>query len=153
MSLDDDERAERLRLARQEAGFEDAASAARAFGWPVVSYRSHENGIRGLRPMVAKRYARAYKVSAAWLMSGEGTMRGPGIDAQLMELPKSVSDELIASFNRIIATTKGGRKLGFQPVDNPDEALDMPRGGAATGGNRAKSASSSKRRSGSSNDA
>lgn len=66
------EQFERLRLARERAGFEGPTDAATYFGWNPVTYRSHENGQRGLRPDIAKRYARAFKVSAAWLLTGEG---------------------------------------------------------------------------------
>lgn len=62
---------ERLRQARLKAGFSDTSAAATAFGWNINTYRSHENGIRGLRSATATRYAKAYKVSAAWLLTGE----------------------------------------------------------------------------------
>jgi DNA-binding XRE family transcriptional regulator len=63
---------ERLQSARRRAGYETATDAANAFGWNAVTYRAHESGERGLRPAVAERYARAFRVSAAWLMTGEG---------------------------------------------------------------------------------
>lgn len=65
---------ERLRIARQKAGYESAAEAARAFGWTVVSYTAHENGSRGLRPLLAQRYGLAFRVSDAWLLTGRGDM-------------------------------------------------------------------------------
>ncbi|ACB95038.1 XRE family transcriptional regulator [Beijerinckia indica] len=61
----------RLQIARQQAGFESATEAARAFGWNENTYRSHENGERGLRIAIAERYAKAFDVSAAWLLTGE----------------------------------------------------------------------------------
>ena len=64
---------DRLRIARQNAGFEDAASAARAYGWNVHTYRSHENGTRGIPAQAARRYARMFKVSAGWILTGEKT--------------------------------------------------------------------------------
>lgn len=66
--------AEALRLvrARRERGFEDAKSACEYFGWIYDTYIQHERGERGLRRDVAVRYARAYRVSAAWLLTGEG---------------------------------------------------------------------------------
>ena len=65
---------ERLQAARLRAGFTEATDAARAFGWNENTYRSHENGVRGLKPEVASRYAKRLKVSAGWLLTGEGTM-------------------------------------------------------------------------------
>ncbi len=63
---------DRLATARRNAGFENATEAARAFGWNENTYRSHENGERGLRLPIAERYARAFGASAAWLLTGEG---------------------------------------------------------------------------------
>lgn len=64
--------AERLQSARRKAGYSDATAAARAFGWNINTYRSHENSARGLRRDVAERYAKAFRVSAAWLLTGDG---------------------------------------------------------------------------------
>jgi hypothetical protein len=60
---------DRLRKAR-EAKFESAEAAALAYGWTVSSYRSRENGTRGIRWRAAKRDAKALGVSAAWIMDG-----------------------------------------------------------------------------------
>jgi hypothetical protein len=67
-----DEPHERLQIARRNAGFENATDAARAFAWNENTYRSHENGERGLRLPIAERYAKAFNTSAAWLLTGEG---------------------------------------------------------------------------------
>ncbi|MEO0624100.1 MAG: LexA family transcriptional regulator [Pseudomonadota bacterium] len=73
MSDPDDEPYQRLKLAREEAGFRTAAEAAQAFNWNEVTYRAHESGQNGIRPSVAERYARRFRVSPTWLMFG-----GPG---------------------------------------------------------------------------
>lgn len=70
---------ERLQRARRDAGFDDATAAARRFHWNKNTYRSHENGERGLRPKVAAKYAAAFKVSASWLLTGEGSRQPAGI--------------------------------------------------------------------------
>jgi SOS-response transcriptional repressor LexA len=62
---------ERLREARKRAGYETAEAACQAFGWKPAGYRHHEAGLRKFDPEAAKRYARAFKVSAAWLMGME----------------------------------------------------------------------------------
>jgi transcriptional regulator with XRE-family HTH domain len=111
MSKDTELRAARLREARQAAGFENATEAAERFGWEVVTYRSHENGIRGLRPTVAKKYAKAYEISLSWLMTGEGIMKGPGIDAELMELPADIASPLIEAVRRMIRAAKPRGKV------------------------------------------
>jgi phage repressor protein C with HTH and peptisase S24 domain len=60
--------AERLRQAREEAGYVSAAAAAREFGWNEGSYRHHENGTRGFDAEQASVYAMSYEVSAPWLL-------------------------------------------------------------------------------------
>jgi phage repressor protein C with HTH and peptisase S24 domain len=63
--------AERLKQAREAAGFGSAAAFARATDAPDATYRSHENGTRDLTIAAAKRYARGLKRSWEWLMFGD----------------------------------------------------------------------------------
>ena len=64
---------ERLQRARLRAGFKGPAEAADNFGWNKNTYKSHENGIRGLTRASATRYGRAFHVSPAWLLTAEGS--------------------------------------------------------------------------------
>lgn len=64
---------ERLQQARKKAGFIGPTEAAEAYGWRTVTYTSHENGTRGLRPEVAQRYAKAFRVPAEWLLYGRNS--------------------------------------------------------------------------------
>jgi hypothetical protein len=51
-------------------------AAARFFGWNENTYKSHENGLRGdqgLKVKTAEKYAKGYKISLAWLMTGQGS--------------------------------------------------------------------------------
>lgn len=66
------EPSDRLQKARLDAGFENAVDAARAYGWKESTYISHENGIRGLKPAVAERYAKAFRRPAEWILYGKG---------------------------------------------------------------------------------
>ena len=68
---------QRLQYARIKAGHATATAAAKAYGWNVNTYRSHENAERGLRPKVLRQYAKAFHVSPGWLATGEGTAPGP----------------------------------------------------------------------------
>lgn len=70
------DRADRLKLARERAGFETAADAARRFGWRTSTYAGHENGSRGIKPGVGEDYARAFRVPVGWLMYGTGSPDG-----------------------------------------------------------------------------
>ena len=63
---------ERLRHAREKAGFGSAMAAAKRFGWPPSTYAAHENGQNQFSVDVAEKYARAFKVTAAWLLTDEG---------------------------------------------------------------------------------
>lgn len=60
----------RLMKARVDAGFRTAIDASRRFGWNEFTYRAHESGLRGVKQKTIKEYAKAYKVSEAWLATG-----------------------------------------------------------------------------------
>lgn len=62
---------ERLRQARLKAGFKSARSAAIAGGWTVSTYAAHENGQNKYSADEAIQYAKKYKTSASWLLTGE----------------------------------------------------------------------------------
>ena len=66
-----EEPADRLQRARQHAGYATTRAAAAAFGWNPNTYKSHENGKRGIRRDMAERYGRAFGVSPAWILTGE----------------------------------------------------------------------------------
>lgn len=64
---------ERLRSARERAGFTTASAAAHANGWRYPTYAGHENGSRGIKRPDLEKYADAFGVSASWLFSGKAT--------------------------------------------------------------------------------
>lgn len=63
--------ANRLRHAREAAGYKTATAAVEHFNWPSSTYRAHENGQNNYSPVIAQLYANAYDVSAAWLLLGD----------------------------------------------------------------------------------
>lgn len=63
---------DRLKKAREAARFDSARSAAIYFGWKPSTYASHENGQTPVPAEAAKKYARAFKSSQAWILTGEG---------------------------------------------------------------------------------
>jgi transcriptional regulator with XRE-family HTH domain len=73
-----DGRAQRLRQARVDRGFETAAAAADAFGWSRNTYASNENGNAPFSYRRAKEYAAAFGVSPEWLYDAAGPMRPTG---------------------------------------------------------------------------
>lgn len=62
---------DRLKCARARM-FKSARQAAIKFGWPPSSYAAHENGQNDYDPEDAKKYAKAFKTKASWLLTGEG---------------------------------------------------------------------------------
>jgi SOS-response transcriptional repressor LexA len=62
---------ERLKEARERAGYLSAKSAAEAMGVPVATYIQHENGSRGVPPDRAARYGRFFRVAPEWLLFGK----------------------------------------------------------------------------------
>lgn len=64
---------ERLRQAREHAGFAGVREAARNFGWNENTYKSRESALRGIPEYAdVKKYARAFRVPWIWLLTGEG---------------------------------------------------------------------------------
>lgn len=74
---------ERLRRARETAGFATATDAAKRFPGAESTYLGHENGTRGFPHKKAALYAKAFKVSLEWLISGQGQMKA-GLTVQLV---------------------------------------------------------------------
>ncbi|HEV2502362.1 MAG TPA: XRE family transcriptional regulator [Mesorhizobium sp.] len=71
-----DEQAERLRRVRALRGYRTAKDAAERFGFNYSTYSQHERGQSAIT-RAASDYARAYKVSEGWLLSGEGEGPSP----------------------------------------------------------------------------
>lgn len=65
---------QRLRSARERAGYGGAQEVADAFGWP--DYPLDEGGERVLTAIRAKLYAHAFHVDPEWLLSGTGEPGG-----------------------------------------------------------------------------
>ena len=88
-----DEPHHRLRWARARAGFKDATEAARRRGWNTNTYRSHENGIRGLKRSAALKYAAAFGVPLPWLLHGEGGTASQDPELAGLWSPLSTDDQ------------------------------------------------------------
>lgn len=63
-------KANRLRQARERAGFASASEAAQRFEWKTPTYIGHENGSRNYDDEMAVAYGRAFKVLPEWLLFG-----------------------------------------------------------------------------------
>ena len=79
------ERHERLRQARQQAGFRSAQAAADALGVSGSTYRAHENGQNDFSLDEAAVYARKFNADPIWIMTGEhvagGAFTNPQVDS------------------------------------------------------------------------
>lgn len=64
---------DRLKWARETAGFPRAVEAARAFGWTASTYLGNENGDRKPGRDRAEQYAKAFNVDLGWLLTGTGS--------------------------------------------------------------------------------
>lgn len=77
MNLETQEFAARLADSRRKAGFKSPREAARAFGWNENTYKSRENGVRGIPSHDdVQAYARAFKVPYLWLLTGVADDQG-----------------------------------------------------------------------------
>lgn len=68
-------RAARLKTAREALGI-SVADAAKSMGMKYPTYAGHENGTTPFTRDSAERYAKKFKVSLDWLLTGKG--KGPG---------------------------------------------------------------------------
>ena len=68
------ERGERLKQARLRANTGGVKATADRFGWDRNTFKAHDSGRNGFDPATALKYARAFGVSANWLMFGTGSI-------------------------------------------------------------------------------
>lgn len=101
--IERESRAERLRWAREQAKIGGQKKVATALGINEGTYKAHEQGRNGFGMAHARTYARAFKVSLAWLYFGTGKPEdGPTADPRLAEIferlqkaPEDVQTRLI----------------------------------------------------------
>lgn len=74
------EKHERLKAAREAAGFTSATAAARSLSVAAPTYLGHENGSRDFDDAAAELYARRLGVRTAWLTFGEEPRKRRAID-------------------------------------------------------------------------
>lgn len=103
------ERAERLKQARMNAGFDRPADAAARFGWNVNTYKSNENGNATFSFAKAKDYAKAFGVRAEWLYdaSGPSGAERPGAALEQPPVGAPISLDEVRAF---IKERNGGRQ-------------------------------------------
>lgn len=109
------EASDRLKAAREGAGYPTAAAAARAFGFHPQNTRDHEAGRRGIGPEHAAAYARAYRTTPEWILYGKGPApRG---------LASEPSGPSPARMVPVIGTVRAGAWLEVPDDQSPEEWL------------------------------
>lgn len=106
---------ERLRQARKDAGYESAADAAKAFGWKTAGYTHHENGTRGVKPELARRYAKAFRKPVEWLLYGTNPK-------------KAAPDEPPKTVPLVGYVAAGSRAHFFEDIRDSGEPIRAPAG-------------------------
>jgi DNA-binding XRE family transcriptional regulator len=109
-----DERARRLRDARERAGFSGQKAVAEALNINVNTYKAHENGRNGFGVAAAQEYARLFRISAVWLYMNVGSPDDVGFlgnNEQLRKLFERIASAPKEVRNRIAsyATFELGR--------------------------------------------
>ncbi|WP_262027117.1 helix-turn-helix transcriptional regulator [Microvirga sp. Mcv34] len=95
-------RGERLRWARQQAGYRSALAVSKELGIPYSTYNTHERagepGGRDFTPEQAESYARKFRVAHAWLLTGKGDPKAGGdqVPPQLRPVDMSVTQYVVA---------------------------------------------------------
>lgn len=103
---------DRLRQARVRAKFTSARKAAQAMGVKESTYASHENGQTEPSRDDVQRYARRFKASTAWILTGDGPVgahnliplvgrvgAGGDIDPDYEQVPEGGIDEVELPLN------------------------------------------------------
>lgn len=110
---------ERLREARERAGFASQSDAIARFGWTPTTYYGHENGSRGFRADTAAEYARAYRVPVDWLLFGKGEAGAFQADAEVAsEAPALVpvyDVQASAGHGAIVSDEAVAERIAFPP--------------------------------------
>lgn len=98
---------ERLKQARQDAGFSSASAAATNFGWTSSTYAAHENATRGMKLGDIEKYATAFRVDPSYIAFG--TSQPPRKIA-------GVSDRVLAEVVRFVMSHEGASKAPAEEV-------------------------------------
>jgi SOS-response transcriptional repressor LexA len=88
-------RGERLRWAREQAGYRSALAVSKELGVPYSTYNTHERaeepGGRDFNPEQAEVYARKFRVAIGWLLTGRGDPKAGGDEVPPQLKPTDVA--------------------------------------------------------------
>jgi DNA-binding XRE family transcriptional regulator len=132
---------DRLKELRQKR-FDTAQQAAEAYGWNVVTYRSHESGMRNIPIPTARKYAAAFGTTAAHILGMNNGGNSDGVNpVNLVPLVAKASagafryDEGLEAEGVLVpAVPRADISAGVQyavQVDGPSVNLRIPDGAFA----------------------
>lgn len=114
---------DRLKQARLDAGFRTATEAARILRVKVPTYLGHENGSRKFDTGYAKLYARHFKVSSGWLLTGE-QLAGHGENGAVSRTSETGIVNITTTPGlRVLGEVAAGVWLEVDPISQYDEPL------------------------------
>lgn len=103
----------RLKLAREHAGYESAAAAARDLKLHHQNVRDQEAGRRGTDASQLAYYAQQYQVSLEWLTTGNGAME---------ETTPAGAAEIIDIWSRIPESNRESARRMLEALQKKDSA-------------------------------
>lgn len=112
--------ADRLRKLRLKK-FQTAKDAARAYGWNEFTYASHENGQRGMKLPIARKYALAFGSSVSYILTGAN---GSEAEPQSATISVPVTARVSAGAFRD-AEWQGDGEINVPAVPRGDIAADL----------------------------
>lgn len=106
---------ERLKSAREAAGFLTAPEACQRFNWKQSTYFGHENGSRGITPKMAAVYGRAFRVSPEWILFGGASPPACQVAADPDDLVSVYNVEASAGHGALVDIEMVVDRLSFPP--------------------------------------
>lgn len=105
---------ERLRAARENAGYSSAQKAAEAIGISASTFRAHENGQNEFGPVEAERYARRFGTTAAHLLTGTPAQvqRLPTVESEPLPKPNASFPPRYEQFPQVGTIAVMGQSVG-----------------------------------------
>jgi len=120
--IEREKRAERLIEARKASGLGGVRKVSKAFGWNENTYKAHEQGRSSFGIVDARKYAKAFGVSAQWLFMGEGDPS----DIDPEDAPTVASVPLLT-------WVSAGRLANSDPIEHWDDVKMIATVGLAKG--------------------
>lgn len=108
---------DRLRQSRRNAGYRTAIAAIKECGWMGSAYRAHENGQNSFNGGTAILYARAYNVSASWLLFGVDNTISPSKHRDEIHVGEYNCAELIFAAATLLKDNQGNLDL-IEKIEN-----------------------------------